>query len=107
MIRFTQAFTTLISTWLAPGLSALVTFTRYGACHTTPRSLPLIFTLARFFTSPRSRYRFSPFANQLASAWIVLVYVPAPEKYFTPVLELSVHEAKVFSVIEGGAPRSG
>jgi len=35
------------------------------------------------------------------------VYVPVPEKYFTPSSELSLHDANLSSVIFAGVPRSG
>jgi hypothetical protein len=40
-------------------------------------------------------------------ALTALVYVPVPEKNFTPTSELSLQDASLSSLMEGGAPRSG
>src|ERR1035441_215023 len=54
MSRLTHAFVTLIDTSFAPGFRTAVASTRYGACQTIPRDLPLTTTSARFLTSPKS-----------------------------------------------------
>src|SRR5262245_53824507 len=81
MRRLTQAFTTSILISFAPGFSAEVTSTRYGACQTCSSFLPLTVTTARFFTSPRSIQSREPFLNQSGDVCTAFVYVPTPEKY--------------------------
>src|SRR5579884_1749990 len=71
--RLTHAFVTLIVSSLDPGFSTLLTFTRKGVCHTTPRDFPLTSTSARFLTSPRSSQICAPGLNQLAGALMVFV----------------------------------
>ena len=107
MSRFTHAFVTLMVNSFAPGFNAEVASTRYGICQTIPSGLPFTVTSARFLTSPKSIQRCAPGLNHSAGAWMVLVYVPTPEKYFTPGSVLSLHEASLSSVVDGGAPRSG
>src|SRR6266567_1269299 len=68
MIRFTHGLITFTEISLAPGLSAEVASTRYGACHTVPSSLPFTVTTVRFFTSPRSIHSLAPLPNQFAEA---------------------------------------
>src|SRR5271157_50559 len=96
-----------MATSFAPGFSALVASTQNGACQTMPSGFPFTITSARFFTSPRSIHRCAPFLNQSADAWMVFLYVPVPEKYFTPASWLSLHDDSFSRVIDGGAPRSG
>src|SRR5215469_8939327 len=71
--RLTHELITFTETSFAPGLSAPVASTRYGACQTVPRSFPFTVTTAMFFTSPRSIHTLAPFLNQPAGACNVLV----------------------------------
>ena len=105
--RFTHEFTTLIVISLVPGLRPDVTSIRYGACQVCPNSFPLTDTTARFLTSPKSIHNLAPLLNQEGAAWRVFVYVPIPEKYFTPGFSLRLQSESSSSVMESGAPRPG
>src|ERR1700679_4183772 len=72
-----------------------------------PSDFPFTDTSARFFTSPRSIQMRPSFPNQPAGAFTTFVYVPVPEKYFTPASGLSLQDESASNVILGGAPRPG
>src|SRR4030042_6237879 len=107
MSRLTHKLVIFISSLFSPGFNASVTSSLNGLFHTIPRGLPLTVTSARFLTTPRSSQSCLPFSNQFSGALIVFIYVPVPEKYFTPGSGFSLHDARLSRVIFDGAPRSG
>src|SRR5207244_1141413 len=83
------------------------TSTRNGAFQSTPRSRPLSFTSAKFFTFPRSRTTAGAAPSIPAGMSISLEYSAVPEKYFTPESGWSGHDINLPNVVRSGAPSFG